>query len=251
VAAPTLDFLVLDTRRDSQAAPPAADVFAAIKVQVDEHVLPVWGRDALGDVTFSFVDAAPSTGSLITLADAIDFDGFGYHSVAYNADGRLLYSKILAGASNPAWSITASHEVLEMLLNPFTNAPVCVRNPRTGRGVWREICDPVENCSYKIGAVDLADFVYPAWFGLEYGPQEQYSFTKCATAPFDYASGYIMECDLVAGRQVLSVSAGPDVIPSIFRGPRVTPFSAFLMTADMRAGADAVRAKPHSRANRP
>jgi len=251
VAAPTLDFLVLDTRRDSKTAPAAADVFAAIKVQVDEHVLPVWGRDAWGDVTFSFVDAAPSTGSLITLADSIDFDGFGYHSVAYTADGRLLYSKILAGANNPSWSITASHEVLEILLNPFTNAPVCVRNPQTGRGVWREICDPVENCSYAIGGIKVAGFVYSAWFGLADGPRDQYSFTRCATGPFDYAHGYVMECDIADGRLALSVSAGPDVIPSIFRGPKLTPFSAFLMTEDMRAGADAVRSPPRSGPNRP
>lgn len=54
------------------------------------------------------------------------------------------------------WTTTMSHELLEMLLNPYG------RN--TSAGYQREICDPVQSATYTVAGVTVSDFVTPAWF---------------------------------------------------------------------------------------
>jgi hypothetical protein len=58
-------------------------------------------------------------------------------------------------------SIAVSHEVMEMLANPEDLA--------TGH----EVCDPVEDGSYRVADVWVSDFVTPAWFSGSPGRKDQ------------------------------------------------------------------------------
>ena len=54
-----------------------------------------------------------------------------------------------------SWSFTLSHELVEMIVDPF---------PGSGDSFRREICDPVYSLAYRYHGVLVSDFVLPAWF---------------------------------------------------------------------------------------
>jgi hypothetical protein len=54
------------------------------------------------------------------------------------------------------WTMSASHELLEMLEDPTGST--------TRDGYALEICDPVETAGYQLDGVMVSDFVTPAWF---------------------------------------------------------------------------------------
>lgn len=61
-------------------------------------------------------------------------------------------------SSTREWSVVASHEMLEMMLNPTDARAINSLSP--------EIADPVSWCTYRIGKVRVSDFVRPSWFYL-------------------------------------------------------------------------------------
>ncbi|MGB1014164.1 MAG: hypothetical protein ACPG4T_08535 [Nannocystaceae bacterium] len=68
------------------------------------------------------------------------------------------------------WTVTLSHEVLEMLVNPRTDR--LVRGPAPYQGgkntlYVEEICDPVSARKYELDDISVSDFVYPGWFTLD------------------------------------------------------------------------------------
>lgn len=71
---------------------------------------------------------------------------------------------IKLGAS---WTVTASHELLEMLADPDINLTAFVQSgDTTGKLYAYEVADACEadNYGYKIGETLVSDFVFPAWF---------------------------------------------------------------------------------------
>jgi hypothetical protein len=67
------------------------------------------------------------------------------------------------------WSITASHELLEMLVDPYGNKLVQAPdiNPRSDGHLVSylvEIGDPCEVFAYSIGGVSVSDFVTPEYY---------------------------------------------------------------------------------------
>jgi hypothetical protein len=63
-----------------------------------------------------------------------------------------------------SWTVTASHELLEMLGDPYANLSVQIRDD--GTAVAYETADAVEadNLGYTIGSTLVSDFVLPSWF---------------------------------------------------------------------------------------
>jgi hypothetical protein len=54
---------------------------------------------------------------------------------------------LIAVVAGGNWTVAFSHEVLEMLVDPY--------------GGRVEVCDPVEGESYLLGGVQVSDFVFP------------------------------------------------------------------------------------------
>lgn len=67
------------------------------------------------------------------------------------ADGKLI-------PASGSWTVTFSHEVMEMLVDPQLGGP--------------EVCDPVELSNYRVNGVWLSDFALPAQFGLGTGARD-------------------------------------------------------------------------------
>jgi len=91
----------------------------------------------------------------------------GYH--ANNFDGvpyGFVFTE-LAETLNETWSVTMSHEALEMIADPQINLLVDGPHPNgSGRFVfhWYEMCDAVQAETYEIGGVEVSNFVLPLYF---------------------------------------------------------------------------------------
>lgn len=140
-----------------------------LQIQVTRDFAPVYGIDAKLTFVPKGQNPAPGTWWLV-LADTSDQAGaLGYHDLT--SDGlpigkAFIKSDIEAGAS---WTVTVSHELLEMLADPWINLTVFVQNSDTAGTLYAyEVCDTCEadNYGYKINTTLVSDFAYPEWWGV-------------------------------------------------------------------------------------
>ena len=142
-------------------------VISALQKQVTNDFRPVWGVDA--ELTMVSKNTPPIPGSwwLVILDDSDQAGALGYHDLT--SEGMPL-GKVFAASdlkAGTSWTVTASHELLEMLADPNINLTVFVQNANTSGTLFAyEVCDACEDDSngYKIDNVLLSDFVYPSWF---------------------------------------------------------------------------------------
>ena len=96
----------------------------------------------------------------------------GYHSVNHaNLPYGFVYLDITEEYGEK-WSVTLSHEALELLGDPDAAETVVGPAPNNGAGqVYYDLdlCDPTQGDSYKIGDVDVSNFVGRAYFALTGG----------------------------------------------------------------------------------
>jgi len=142
-------------------------VVIALQQQVTNDFRPVWGLDA--ELKMVQQGAQPPSGTwwLVILDDSDQAGALGYHDVT--PDGMPI-GKVFAGSdlkAGTSWTVTASHELLEMLADPNINLTVFVQDADTTGTLYAyEVCDACEDDSlgYQINNVLVSDFVYPAWF---------------------------------------------------------------------------------------
>jgi hypothetical protein len=146
----------------------------AMQVYVDQHVAPVWGTPAKlvktrgfrkGAWAMVFFDNADSPGAL------------AYHDLT--PDG-LPESKVFVKTtlkSGDLVSVSASHELVEMLVDPAINMMTTGPHARTIYAY--ESADPVEALSFPVNGILMSNFVYPAYFE---------DFHKPGSMQFDHMS---------------------------------------------------------------
>ena len=176
-------------------------VVQALQHQVTNDFRPAWGVDA--ELKFIPEGQSPPAGTWwLTLLDDSDQAGaLGYHDLT--PDG-LPIGKVFAGTDlkfGSSWSVTASHELLEMLGDPNINLTVLVQTNDTAGTLYAyEVCDACEDDSfgYKIDGVLVSDFVYPAYFeSFRAAKSTQFDYGKKVTGPFTLLKGgYISVLDL-------------------------------------------------------
>ncbi len=178
----------------------------ALQTQVRRDYAPVWGTDA--DLIFVPTGQNPEPGSWwLTVLDNSDQAGaLGYHDVT--SEGLPL-GKVFAKTDmiyGLQWTVTASHELLEMLGDPDINLTAFVQpdpDAATGLLYAYEVCDACENdqFGYDIDGSLVSDFVYPAWFE---------SFRQPGSTPFDYQKKISKPFELLPGGYigVFDVTAG-------------------------------------------
>src|SRR5690348_8861092 len=180
----------------SQAVP-------ALQAQVTNDFAPAWGVDA--DLKFvSGSQPEPGSWALIIFDNSDQPGALGYHDLT--AEGLPL-GKVFAGTDiqyGLQWTITASHELLEMLADPDIDLTVFVQpDDQSGRIYAYEVCDACEadNYGYAINGTMVSDFVYPAWFESFRTPgSTQFDQQNQIQKPFDLLpGGYIGIFDVTAG----------------------------------------------------
>jgi hypothetical protein len=143
------------------------EVVPALERQVKEDLIPIWGVD-VDDLMFVPKGKSPPKGYWwLTMLDRSDQPGAGgYHDLT---DEALPVGKVFAKTemdNGSQWTVAASHELLEMLIDPDINMVVTVEDGVQMTLYAYEVCDACEadKYGYKIDNVLVSDFVYPSWF---------------------------------------------------------------------------------------
>lgn len=187
--------LVSDSKRIKVAD--LVPVAAALQVQVVRDFAPKWARPAT--VTpFGALTDVPLDHWPMIVRDDIPYQAQGIH---LDKDGSpfslVLYSD--------GWSLTTSHECLEMLADPFGSRTRRGPSVKAGQGAAKylvEVCDPCEadQFAYEINGVAVSDFYYRSYFDSAPADGKQYSFTKSIAAPRQVLrGGYLSWQDVASG----------------------------------------------------
>ena len=168
-------------------------VAGAIETQIRRDVGSFWQVDAHVGVLHHGDEIPPGVWVVQIVPDAHGHGGFHF-----DENGRP-YAKIGAG---PHWTMSASHEILEMVFDPLGNnmrtAPAIelrggeVHNAPGRFRYLMEICDPCESAdfAYKIGDVVVSDFCTPYYYDdVAVRRGRKYSFNGGITAPRQVPKG--------------------------------------------------------------
>jgi hypothetical protein len=168
-------------------------VAAALQTQVERDFRPFWGIDATVTTFPSKEDVPLGFWPIFVQSSLSDPSDSGYHLDALNQP----YSRVAYDPAHPMdWSLTASHEVLEMLADPFGNrlvgGPSIDPRYKHNRVLYLlEVCDPCEDAryAYTVDGVLVSDFITPQYYDPSHTDAARYSFTGAITAPRDVLPG--------------------------------------------------------------
>jgi hypothetical protein len=175
-------------------------VVPALQKQVSRDFAPVWGVEA--DLSFLSANATvPPKTWLIGVFDNSDQAGaLGYHDLT---EEGLPLGKVFAKTDldyHSAWTVTASHELLEMLGDPDINLFAFSQSGLEIFFYGYEVCDACETdkLGYQIDGILVSDFVYPAWFeGFRAKGSTQFDYRNKIESPFELLpGGYISIFDV-------------------------------------------------------
>ena len=175
--------LVAYTRQADPAD--VSHVAAALQKQASRDLAPVWGVTATVDV-FPNLRTVPAGYWPVIVVDDVK-DAAGYHQ---DSGGRP-YALVEYSAS---WSLTASHETVEMLCDPWGKRVVAGRSPKRGQGQVEflvEACDPCEAAeyAYTLNGVLVSDFITPHFYDPRRTIGARYSFTGAIERPRQILQG--------------------------------------------------------------
>ncbi len=93
-----------------------------------------------------------------------------------------------------SWSLTASHEMLEMLGDPFGKRVIPCRSPKRDQGRVEflvEMCDPCEadEFAYTVNDILVSDFITPNFYDPRRSDGVRYSFTGAIPGPREILRG--------------------------------------------------------------
>lgn len=148
----------------------------AINRQINEDFLPYWSFGASLRLEGS-TEEIPNKehpedmrgDAIIYICDKVDTkEALGYHDQNFNGIPYGFVFTRLARQLREDWSVTLSHEALEITGDPATNLLVMGPHPDQleHRNVFHafEMCDAVQAESYEIDGVVVSNFVLPMYF---------------------------------------------------------------------------------------
>jgi hypothetical protein len=192
----------LATRTILQAA-------AAVQKQITRDFTPFWGLSATVNA-FEDLSSVPSDYHPVVLfgdpeelmsqlefaiggqyaAELLDdFERDRLSGLHLNAFTRQPFALV---AASDTWSVTLSHEVLEMLADPFGNRLIAAAHPLDRRQRVKyllEVCDPCQAMWYPVNGVPVSDFYTPRYFDPVGVDRSRYSFTGELEYPLQILDG--------------------------------------------------------------
>ena len=160
-------------------------VSAALQKQMIRDVAPVWGVSATVD-PFSRLDEVPlGYWPIIITTESLE----GEEGVHLDQNGEP-YALI---ESSPSWSLTASHECIEMLVDPFGKKLVEGSSPiDQGRVQFLvEACDPCQSpeLAYTVDDILVSDFCTPDFFYTDASSGAVFNYSGAIKKARDVAPG--------------------------------------------------------------
>lgn len=179
-----------------------AKALPAFQHQVSRDFAAAWGIDARLELLNKGA-AVPAGAWQLNVFDNADAAGaLGYHETTARG---LPLGKVFAKTTiqyGGIWSVTFSHELLEMLLDPWINLLAIDEGHK--RAYAYEACDAVEadQLGYAVQGVQVSDFVLPNFFepDVQVKSSHRRSWRGHVTKPFELApGGYLSFVDLGTG----------------------------------------------------
>jgi hypothetical protein len=189
---------------------------AALQKQVTRDFTPNWGIHATVDA-FEDLASVPSDyyhvvvfGDPRELADQLEveigearaaalterFEREGLQGIHLNAFTRQPFALV---AASDTWTVALSHEVLELLADPFGNRLVAAAhplNPNQRVKYLLEVCDPCLSAWYAVNGIPVSDFYTPRYFDPVRVDAIRYSYTGALEYPLHILDdGYITWID--------------------------------------------------------
>jgi hypothetical protein len=226
-------------------------VASALSKQVNRDFAPLWEIDATVDAFATLEDMEIDCWPVVIVDDVRDVAG--YHT---DENGQP-YALVEFGED---WSLTASHECLEMLADPFgdrliasdlLDQAVDVGLEQTRVRYLVEVCDPSESgqFAYQVNGVLVSDFYTPNFFDPVQSHGVRYSFTDAIDGPRKVLDeGYISWQDTVSG-DWFQLRMFPDdhssSIPHVVNLTKDTSLGALVAAGNsIRAAIDRVTPQP-------
>jgi hypothetical protein len=168
-------------------------VIPALQTQVTRDFYPVWGVNAVLGF-YSRTATVPANAWIVYVRDDADVAGaLGYHDDLITGLPVTYVFARTAMTYGYSWTVTMSHEILEMLADPWIIMTMFQQYTDTTGRLWAyEVCDACEadQYGYKIGNVLVSDFIFPAWFHAEYTSlTHRFDFMRYITAPLTILPG--------------------------------------------------------------
>jgi hypothetical protein len=205
---------LVDLTGEADAATLTA-VAAALNVQVTRDLPQFWSVSAT-------VDYLPNPHRIpqgvwpVQLVKSLPPGEGGYHMTKH----KQPYAKVIFTPGSEEWTVDASHEIVEMLVDPFgsrlqPSLSIHIVNDKIvdGSGKFEylvEACDPCEAdpYTYTIDGISVSDFITPHFYNPAATPGARYSFTGAIQRPRGILpGGYISWTDPSTGlmQQILWV----------------------------------------------
>ena len=149
--------------------------------------VPVWGTPAKLVKSSKFISGA---WAIVFLNNADIQGALGYHDLT--PDGFPLSKVFVKTAiqNGQKVSVTACHELAEMLVDPAIN--LCATGPKNWIYAY-ETADAVEEEEFMMDGIAMSDFVYPSFFeGFRKPNSTQFDYLKKVKKPFQILKGGYM-----------------------------------------------------------
>jgi hypothetical protein len=196
------------------------EVCHALQTQLDRDFTPEWGVHA-HLLPFDKGEAIPSGVWPMRIVDH-PVGGLGIHL----DKSHKPYAQIKDTAD---WSITASHEMLEMLVDPYGHKFVAAPDiaPTSDGHLVNylvEVGDPCEIFDYKIGGVHVSDFVTREYYNENASAGTVLDHLGRLSAPYEVPSGcYISWIDAADGHWHQKTPNGSFVRSKAKANPKINP----------------------------
>lgn len=206
---PLTDYVALVSLTSDISNKSLMQAAAAVQKQITRDFTPFWGLRATVDA-FEDLASVPSDyhpvvvfGDPDELMGRLDFAIGGEYATQLiddfererlsglhlNAFTRQPFALV---AASDAWSVTVSHEVLELLADPFGNRLIAAAHPLDRRQRVKyllEVCDPCQGIWYPVNGVPVSDFYTPRYFDPVAVDGSRFSFTGALESPLQILEG--------------------------------------------------------------
>jgi hypothetical protein len=206
---PLIDYVALVSLTRTISTSNLLQVGAAVQKQVTRDFSPLWGIRATVDV-FERLEDVPNDYHPVVLFGEPDellpqlefnigdigaarlveqFQAGRLGGIHLNAFTRQPFSLIKV---EDGWSVAVSHEILEMLADPFGNRLIGAAHlldPEERVKYLVEVCDPVQTVGYTVNGWIVSDFYTPRFFDPVHNPAAFYSFTGAIERPLQLIEG--------------------------------------------------------------
>lgn len=169
-----------------------AQIIEALQIQVSRDFASVYNIDAKltlttqdnGDIPIYIVDTVADAPAGALAWHTVNDKGLPY--------GIIPMKIVLDDGENP--SPTISHELLELLADPYCNTTKTAVYKDKKSLLAYEDCDPVESDAYIVHGIHVSNFVFPSWFVV--GAKGPYDFMRKLTAPLSMTKGGYLQYEV-------------------------------------------------------